>query len=113
MSNNTLMSLEERFIDRLNQVIDDNIANESFNVNDLSTFLFLSNSQIFRKIKDKTGLSPSNYILRKRLEQAMQLIQQTNLSISEIAYQVGFNSASYFSRCFSDVYGYPPSSLRK
>ena len=110
---NNVMFQPVKFIDKLDTVIEENMSNESFCVEDLSSFLFLSNSQIYRKVKQKTGLSPSNYIQKKRLEQAEILIRQTNLPISQIAYQLGFNTASYFSRCFSDVYGYPPSELRK
>jgi len=107
------MYQEVKFMDKLDRAINNNMRNESFCVEDLNTLLYLSNSQIFRKTKQKTGLSPSNYIKMKRLEEATKLIQQTDLGISQIAYQVGFNSVSYFSRCFSEVHGYPPSDLRR
>ena len=107
------MAQKEKFIDRLDKVIEDNMADGSFCVDDLRGFLHLCNSQIYRKVKEKTGLSPSNYILKKRLEKAVLLIQETDLSISQIAYQLGFNTVSYFSRCFSVFFGYPPSELRK
>lgn len=107
------MCQEVKFLDKLDSIIEANMRDESFCVENLSSFLFLSNSQVYRKIKQKTGLSPSNYIQQKRLEQAVILIQETDLPICQIAYQLGFNTASYFSRCFSEVFGYPPSELRK
>ena len=100
------------FFDRLEEVVLANLDNEDFSIDDLANLLYLSNSQVFRKIKKKTGLSPSNYIQKKRLEEAAILIKKSDLSISEIAYRVGFNTISYFSRSFSAYYGYPPSQLR-
>jgi len=113
MINNNLMCQAVKFLDKLDSIIEENMGDEHFCVDNLSNLLYLSNSQVYRKVKQKTGLSPSNYIQKKRLEQAVILIQETDLSISQIAYQLGFNTASYFSRCFSEVFGYPPSELRK
>ena len=100
------------FLDRVDTVIIQNIDNESFSVADLSHHLLMSDSQIYRKVKKQTGCSPSVYIRRKRLGRAYDLILQSDLSLSEISYRVGFNGLSYFSRCFSKFYGAPPSSLR-
>ena len=100
------------FLDRMDTVITQNIDNENFCVADLRHHLLMSDSQIYRKVKKQAGCSPSVYIRRKRLGCAYDLILQSDLSLSEISYQVGFNGLSYFSRCFSKFYGVTPSSLR-
>ena len=79
----------------------------------LTAHFQLSPSQIYRKIKYKTGLSPSHYVRQKRLALAKELIEQSDLTLTEIAEMVGFQRLSYFSRCFSDYFGVTPSSLRK
>lgn len=73
----------------------------------------LSYSQIYRKIKRKTGLTPSVYIRQKRLTIAKILIEQSDLTLTEIAVRVGFRQLPYFSRCFSKHFGRSPSSFRK
>lgn len=97
---------------RVEAVVLENLDNERFCVADLESNLLMSSSQIYRKIKKKTGLSPSVFIRNIRLHYARELILQSDLSLSEIAFKVGFNGLSYFSRCFMDYYQYRPSSLR-
>jgi len=116
MSINKMPNVYEKqpsFLDRIDAVIAQNMNNEAFCIADLRQYLFMSESQIYRKVKKQTGCSPSVYIRRKRLHQAYDLILQSDLSLSEISFHVGFNGLSYFSRCFSKKYGYPPSKLRQ
>jgi len=100
------------FLERVDVIIDQNLDNVSFCMADLQGGLLMSSSQIYRKIKQQTECSPSVYIRRIRLKYAHALILNSDLSLSEISYRVGFNGLSYFSRCFSNFYGSPPSSLR-
>ena len=72
----------------------------------------LSRSQLFRKLKALTGKSTSLVVRSIRLEQARQLLQNTELNVSEVAYEVGFKDRAFFSRLFTEEYGEPPSSLR-
>ena len=101
------------FLNQVNTIILANINNESFCQEDLSQALYLSSSQVYRKIKQQSGMTPSVYIRNKRLEKAYKLIMRTDLYLYEITSFVGFGSLSYFSKCFSEYYGYPPSSLRR
>lgn len=101
-----------KFIERVTELIKKNIQNESFKIQDLSKAFALSNSQIYRKVKKQTGLSPTQYIQEIRLKEAHQLIINTDYLISDIAYKVGFTNASYFSRSFTAHFNYTPSSLR-
>ncbi len=100
------------FINKVDQVILQNMDKQTFCMADLQKELFMSSSQIYRKIKQETGHSPSVYIRNMRLNYAYQLVRQSDLSFSEIAFRVGFNSLAYFSRCFAKYYGTPPSSFR-
>lgn len=97
---------------KVDALIQENIENEEFSVEELGRLLFLSPSQTYKKIKNKTGQNPSEYIRNKRLKKAHQLILTTNLSLSSIAWNVGFTRPSYFSRSFHAFFGYRPSSLR-
>ena len=97
---------------KVDAVILENMVNEEFSVEELSRLLLLSSSQTYKKIKNKTGQNPSEYIRNKRLEKAHHLILTTNTSIVDISWNVGFNRPSYFSTCFHAYYGYQPSSLR-
>lgn len=101
-----------KFIDKVTTLIKSNLQNDSFGLKDLSTTFALSDSQIYRKIKKQTGLSTTQYIQEVRLKEAHRLIVDTDNLISDIAYQVGFCNASYFSKSFMAYYNYTPSSLR-
>jgi AraC-like DNA-binding protein len=75
--------------------------------------LHLSRSQVHRKIKALTGMSPAIYIRHIRVQKAKELLASTQLSISEIAYQVGFKSPVYFSQVFKKTFGESPNATRK
>jgi AraC-like DNA-binding protein len=75
--------------------------------------LQLSNSQVYRKIKAITGKSTAVFIRSIRLQYAKELLKNTDKTISEIAYEVGFNNPSWFSRAFKEEFGYTPSSSSK
>ncbi len=101
------------FIQKVEKIILANVANEDFSVNELARHLHLSRSQTHRKIKALTGMSTAIYIRFIRLEKAKILLASTELSISEIAYQVGFKSPVYFSQVFKEKYGESPNTTRK
>lgn len=101
------------FLDKVDIIIMENLPDENFSVEALSSYLLLSQSQVYRKIKDKTGLTPSSYIRTIRLEYAKKMVEISELRISEIADAVGFSCLSYFSSSFKQEFGYPPSHLRE
>nr|WP_299074449.1 hybrid sensor histidine kinase/response regulator transcription factor [uncultured Allomuricauda sp.] len=99
------------FIHRVVAYVQDNIENSSLNVEKLSSHLCLSRSQVYRKIKSLTGLSPIEFIRRVRLERSRTLFQNDkNLNVSEVAHKVGFLSASYFTVCYKKQFGELPKS---
>jgi DNA-binding response OmpR family regulator len=106
-----LTNREEQFINKVMEVIDEHISEEEFSIDQFGIEIGMSSVQIYRKLKALTGKSPSLYIRSIRLVRAKKMIEEQKGNISEIAYSVGFGSPSYFTRCFKEEYGYPPSDL--
>lgn len=104
---------ENDFLQKIKAVIEENLSNEQFGVSELAQELAMSRSSLLRKVKQYTGSSVSQFIREQRLEQAMELLEKNTDTVSEIAYQVGFKSTSYFIRCFREHYGYPPGEAEK
>lgn len=104
---------DQAFILALNKVILDNLSDADFSVERLSASLKLSRIQLYRKIKTIFNISAVDYISEIRLNEAYKLLQEDNLSISEIAYRLGFSSPGYFSTVFKSKYGMTPKSFRK
>ncbi len=103
------VDLDNDFIQRVVEYIQENIENPSLNVEKLSSHLCLSRSQVYRKIKTLTSLSPIEFIRRVRLERSRTLFQNDkNLNVSEVAHKVGFLSASYFTVCYKKQFGELP-----
>lgn len=101
------------FKTRLDEIIEKNLFNEDFSVEELARLLHLSSSQVYWKIKRKEGISTSVYIRNKRLECAYNLMMETDWTISQIALSLTFYDVAYFSKCFSCFYGDLPSRIRK
>ena len=99
------------FLGSITQIIQENIANDHFGVSELAAAISMSRSNLLRKIKKLTGLSVSQFIRQVRLEEAMQMLKQENVTVSEVSYAVGFGSTSYFIKCFGDHFGYPPGEV--
>lgn len=103
---------EQTFIKDLNQIIKKNLKSSDFNVEDLAQQMGISRVQLYRKVKAIMGISISDYINSQRLSKAKSLLQETNLNISEIAYEVGYASPGYFSTSFKNKYGSTPKQFR-
>jgi len=101
------------FTDQLESIILENLSNEQFGVSELAEIMNMSRSNLLRKIRKNTQLSASQFIRQVRLKKSMQLLRQSSLNISEISFQVGFGSTSYFIKCFREYYGYPPGEVGK
>ncbi|MFK8162178.1 MAG: helix-turn-helix domain-containing protein [Lewinella sp.] len=99
------------FINRANTLVLENISNEQFGVSELAALMNMSRSNLLRKIKKHTQLSVSQFIRQVRLQKGMELVKENTLTVSEISYQVGFGSASYFIKCFREHYGCPPGEV--
>lgn len=99
------------FLSQITDIIEQNMGNEDFGIQELCEAAGLSRTHLHRKIKSSTGLSVSLYIRQLRLERAKYLLETTDLSVSQITYTVGFNNPEYFSRKFSQAFGLPPSAF--
>ena len=103
----------QKFTAQAEAIILEHLDDEHFGVSELAATMHMSRSNLLRKCKKQTGLSASQFIRKIRLEQAMELLKETDLTVSEVSYQVGFGSASYFIKCFREHYGYPPGEVGK
>ena len=105
--------IEDPFIARFKQLVEERLADSSLSVEDLAAGMGMSRVQLYRKVKAMTGSTPVDLLRKARLAQAQRLLQQSDLSVSEIAYQVGFASPSYFTKCYKDEFGTVPGEARK
>ncbi|HFA48718.1 MAG TPA: response regulator [Bacteroidetes bacterium] len=105
--------IEDGFFQKVYKIVEDHFDDPEFGVKQLCSKANKSNMQINRKLSALTGKTPTLFIRSIRLKKSKELLQSTDLNISEIAYQVGFSNPNYFSRAFNKEFGYPPSSERK
>ncbi len=108
-----LLSTQDKlFADALKQAFQRNLPNPDLKMDDLGDELGMSRVQLYRKVKALTGTSPVELLREMRLQRGYTLITTTTKSISEIAYEVGFHTPSYFSNCFKKQFGQYPTELR-
>jgi len=103
-----LAAADSLFLESIDAIILEQLSNEQFGVSELAGKTNMSRSNLLRKIKKLTGLSASQYIRKIRLEQALEMLRTSGMNVTEISYSVGFNSTSYFIKCFHDHFGYSP-----
>jgi len=106
-----LSDIETDFIRRLSQTVIDNMENPEYNVDSLAAAMNMSRSSLNRKIKGALGMTPNDYIRVERLKRAVALLQSGRYKINEVCYMVGFNTPSYFAKCFQRQYGILPSDI--
>ena len=104
---------EDVFISRFKKIVEQRLHDSDLSVEDLATDMGLSRVQLYRKVKALTGSTPVDLLRKARLARAQILLQESSLSVSEIAYEVGFASPSYFSKCYKDEFGIVPGEVRK
>ncbi|MBI1227942.1 MAG: helix-turn-helix domain-containing protein [Bacteroidetes bacterium] len=105
--------IEVDFLEKVNTVIEKHLTDTKFEIPELSRELQLSHSQLFRKIKAVTGKSIAAYIRGYRLQRGRDLLQNSDMNCSEVAYAVGFSDPSYFSHMFLQEYGESPTEYRR
>lgn len=103
---------DKAFISKIRSEIHRNIDDADFNVERLGDTVDLSRVQLYRKVKALTGYSPVEFIRITRLNKARKLLSGSNLTVSEVAYQVGFTSPSYFTKCFKEQFGMSPNEVK-
>ena len=104
--------VENEFYSRFLALVDKEMGNPDLNVDWLASEMGLGRSQFYRKIKAITNYSPVELLRNLRLKKARHLLSTTDRSISEIAYEVGFSTPAYFSKCYREAFGETPTDLR-
>ena len=108
-----ISSLDEKLIQKAIALVEDNISNADFSVEELSQLLSMSRVNLYKKMLAITGKSPIEFIRIIRLKRSVQLLEKSQLSIAEIAYEVGFNTPRYFSKYFKEEYKLTPTEYRE
>ena len=106
------LSKEDAFLEKVKTAISEAINNNNFGSGQLAKQIHLSESQLYRKLKALTGQSTAIYIRSIRLQKARELLETTQMNVTEVAFEVGFTNLSYFSRVFSQEFGIPPNEAR-
>lgn len=107
-----MVSPEQSQLSQLNRLIDEQMSNPAFGIDELCRELGISRSNLFRFVKEQTGMAPSLYIRQLRLVKARDLLENTDLRITEIAFMVGFERSQMLSKYFTEAYGKSPSDFR-
>ena len=108
-----LSRLDRKFLNKISHIVEEHLDKEEFSVEELSQMLGLSRVHVYRKIKKLTGMSVSEFVSSIKLKLSLNLIKTSGKTIAEIAYEVGFSSPSYFTKCFKDQFGMSPSEYSK
>lgn len=106
-------SLDKKFLSDFSGIVEQNLGNENFNVDDICKTIGISRVQLYRKVKALLDCSISDYILNRRLKKAKYLLNNENYSIAEVTYMVGFSTPNYFSTVFKNKYGCTPSEFKR
>lgn len=102
--------LDRKFGEKLQTILEKQLDNPEFTIEDFASAVGVSRAAFFRKVKGVTGYTPNEYMRILRMKRAMELLQEGIYNVSEIAYKVGMNDPLYFSKCFKSHFGAPPSA---
>ena len=102
---------DKQFVKQLHDIIQKNLSDSDFGVEDIGKEIGLSRVQLYRKVKAMTGSSVVDLIRKARLAKARRLLESRSMSVSEVAYEVGFSAPSYFTKCFKAEYGILPGEV--
>jgi YesN/AraC family two-component response regulator len=109
----SLNRLDQKFLNKLTSLIGDNESLNDLSVEDLSEKLGISRVHLYRKIKKLTDMSVSEFIVSVKLKRSLELLRNSGKTVSEIAYEVGFSSPSYYAKCFKNQFKISPTEYRQ
>ena len=101
------------FLKKLTDIVNENLTNKQFGVSMLAKEMGMSRANLHRKVNAIAKISVSQFIRQERLKRAKKLLRTSSETVSEVAYEVGFNNVSYFIKCFHEYYGYSPGKFGK
>lgn len=107
----TVSNTDDQFFQKLKEAVKENILQPNFTSKELSDLMLMSRMQLHRKLKSLTGLSTTEFIRKERMKVAVNLLETSDNTISEIAYQTGFNTTSYFIKSFKSIYNCTPTEF--
>jgi len=108
-----LSGKDQLFIRKISEIIHANLGNESFGVKELAHESGISQYTLSRRLYSISGKNINQYIRETRLHKALEMLQNEEVTASEVAYKVGFSSPTYFNTCFSEFFGFPPGKIKK
>ncbi|MCB9293603.1 MAG: helix-turn-helix domain-containing protein [Lewinellaceae bacterium] len=111
-SNNKDIQIEDAFIQKVRSILEEHLSDDNFGIPSLCQILGVSRAQLYRKFKALTNQPVGHYFRSLRLNKAKELLLNTDLPVSEIAYEVGFKEPAYFTRTFKETFGVNPSEIR-
>lgn len=106
-----LVKKDIQLLEKINMVIEQNISNSDYNIDALAENMGLSRSAFFKKLKSLTGLAPVDLIKEIRLNKSVEMLKNTDMTVSEIAFEVGFKEAGYYGKCFRKKYDTTPTEF--
>ena len=109
----SLNTIDAEFMQKVDTIVNEQMANPEFSVTALSQQLAMSTSTLYRKIKALTGITSTDYIRKIKMQNAARLLQSGRYTVSEVSFKVGINSDKYFRQCFKDEYGVTPAEYVK
>jgi AraC-like DNA-binding protein len=104
---------DQIFIRKLSEIIQANLGDENFGIKEIAHQLDMSHYSLSRRLYAITNKTFKQYIREARLQKAFKMLQNEELTASEVAYKVGFSSPAYFNTCFHEFFGYPPGKVSK
>lgn len=111
MNSVNLSTGDTSFMTRLQDVVNENLSNPKFRMDDIAEMMNMSRANFYRKIKGVLDMSPNDYLRLERLKKAARLLAENDLQVSEVCYMVGFSSPSYFAKCFHSQFGMHPKNF--
>nr|WP_302829354.1 substrate-binding domain-containing protein [uncultured Bacteroides sp.] len=109
----SVSDLDKDFVTRFKSLVEDKIKEPDLNVEDLGRDMGMSRVQLYRKLKSLTNYSPNELLRQMRLKKAASLLAKSEMTVAEIAYEVGFSSPSYFTKCYKEQFGESPTDFLK
>lgn len=109
----SISDLDKDFVSRFKLLVEDGMQNPDLNVEDLGRDMGMSRVQLYRKLKSLTNYSPNELLRQMRLKKAASLLASSEMTVAEIAYEVGFSSPSYFTKCYKEQFGESPTDFLK
>ena len=110
-TNKVIDSMDEQFLKKAIKIVEEHMEDSEFSVQDMVRHMGMSKTALYRKLKDITSLSTSDFIRTIRLQRARDLLEQGQYNVSEACFEVGFNSVNYFIKCFKEKYGETPKQF--